>query len=1045
MLTTIAGNGTLGFSGDGVPATNTALNGSSGLAVDTKGNVFIADYFNNRIREVVASTGVILTVAGNGTAGYSGDGGPATSAALSGPFGVFVDKLGNIFIADTANSVIREVIAATGIIQTVATGNHRPQGVFVDNSGNVFIADTGNSRIREIVAATGVILTVAGNGTAGSSGDGGPATSAELNGPEGVWVDNSGNLFIADTFNNRIRQVAAATGVIQTIAGNGSGGFSGDGGPATSAALNIPVGVFVDGSGNIFIADSFNNRIRKVAAATGTIQTFAGNGAYSFSGDGGPATNAELYLPFGLSVDSSGNIFIADAFNNRIREVMAATGTVQTVAGVSGFGSPGYVPGDFGGDGGLATGAQLNEPAGVFVDSSRNVFIADSCNNRIREVAAATGDITTVAGNGASGPSGCNFGGFGGDGGQARSAQLNIPTGIFVDGLGNIYFADSFNDRIRKVTASTGVIQTVAVGRPPEAVFVDGFGNIFIANTGGNVIQEVVAATGVIQTVAGSGLAGFSGDGGPATGAELNGPFGVLVDSSGNIFIADTGNNRIREVIAATGVIQTVAGNGTSGFTGDGGLATSAELAMPLGLGADQLGNLYVADANNNRIRKITGLASVAAAHLSTTTVAFPPQVVGTKSQVQTIMLSNAGNTALSIGSIAATGTNSSDFAAQSTCGLTLPPATNCSIQVTFTPSTLGPRVAALTITDNGLFGSPQVVSLSGTGTSAVGLSLSPSSLFFGAQLLATPSAARAVTLTNSSGGALSITSIAIAGANSGDFSLSHNCPPSLAVNTSCVIQPTFKPTAAGPRKSSISISDNSGSGVQTIILTGVGAAISAAPSSLTFSGQQVGTPSTAQAVTITNEGGTAVNLWQITFVGANAGDFSKSNTSTCGSSLGAGANCAVNVIFTPAAAGSRTTSLFISDDGGGSPQAVTLTGTGTSGSAARLSSSVVVFGEQAVGTSSHGEMVVLTNAGDRPLAVGSMTVAGASGRDFVQTNTCGSSLAAGASCTIEIRFTPRAMGTRTAVINVPRSGNLPLKVQGTGIGRGPRLIRETE
>jgi len=327
--------------------------------------------------------------------------------------------------------------------------------------------------------------------------------------------------------------------------------------------------------------------------------------------------------------------------------------------------------------------------------------------------------------------------------------------------------------------------------------------------------------------------------------------------------------------------------------------------------------------------------------------------------------------------------------------------------------------------------------------------SLSPSSVFFGTQLLATSSAKGTVTLSNTGESALSIASIAIAGANSGDFSLSHNCTSPLAVNAACTVQPTFKPTAAGPRKSSISISDNSGSGVQTILLTGVGTAISTAPSSLTFSSQQVGTPSGSLAVVITNEGGTAVNLWQITFLGADAGDFSQSNTSTCGNRLGAGANCMVNVIFTPAA-GSRTASLLISDDGGGSPQAVTLAGMGTSGPVARLSTAGVIFGEQAVGTSSDGEMVVLTNAGDRPLAVGSITVAGASPRDFAQTNTCGASLAPGASCTIAIRFTPRATGTRTAVINVlsnHQSGSLPLKVQGTGIGigRGPKPILETE
>ena len=329
--------------------------------------------------------------------------------------------------------------------------------------------------------------------------------------------------------------------------------------------------------------------------------------------------------------------------------------------------------------------------------------------------------------------------------------------------------------------------------------------------------------------------------------------------------------------------------------------------------------------------------------------------------------------------------------------------------------------------------------------------SLSPTSAFFGTQLLGTSSAPGAVTLSNAGESVLSITSIAIAGGNSGDFSLTHNCtlsPSSLAVNAACVIQPTFKPTAAGPRKSSISISDNAGSGVQTILLTGVGTAINTAPSSLNFNSQQVGTPSTSKPVVITNEGGTAVNLWQITFVGANAGDFSQSNTGTCGNSLGAGANCTVNVIFTPAAAGGRAASLVISDDGGGSPQAVTLMGTGTSGPVARLSTAVVIFGEQAVGSSSQGEMVVLTNAGDRPLAVGSITVTGASRRDFAQSNNCGAGLAPGASCTIAIRFTPSAAGTRTAVITVPSNsqpGSLQLKVQGTGAAGKRRPILETD
>ena len=329
-------------------------------------------------------------------------------------------------------------------------------------------------------------------------------------------------------------------------------------------------------------------------------------------------------------------------------------------------------------------------------------------------------------------------------------------------------------------------------------------------------------------------------------------------------------------------------------------------------------------------------------------------------------------------------------------------------------------------------------------------LSFSPPSLSFGIQLLATPSPTGVVTLTNASGSALAIGSIAIAGANSSDFGVvNQNCPISpstLATGNSCMLQATFTPQAAGPRKSSISISDNLG--VQTIVLTGVGTAISTAPTSLSFGSQQVGTPSAALPVVITNKGSTSVSLYQIAFVGANAGDFSQSNTGTCGSSLGAGANCTVNVIFTPAAVGSRTASLVISDNGGGSPQPVPLTGTGTSAPAAALSSSTVAFGEQAVGTSSRAQRVVLSNRGSVPLAIGFASGSEEAGGDFVQTNTCGPSLAAGASCAIEIRFAPRAPGNRTGVINVlfnGKPGGLQVKVQGTGIGRVTRPILSTD
>ena len=340
IITTVAGNGAQGFSGDGGPATSAMLYLPFGVAVDTAGNLFIADAGNNLIRKVTPS-GVISAVAGNGTQGFSGDGGPATTAQLNYPRGVAVDTAGNLFIADTDNNLIRKVTPG-GVISTVAgigtqgfSGDSgpaisaqlfSPYGVAVDTAGNLFIADTVNNRIREVTPA-GVINTVAGNGTQSSGGDGGPAISAQLFSPTGVAVDATGNLFIADLGNNRIREVTPA-GVISTVAGNGTQGFSGDSGTATAAQLNYPRGVAVDTAGNLFIADFDNFRIRKVTPA-GVISTVAGNETQGFSGDGGPATAAQLYSPTAVAVDTAGNLFIADLGNNRVRMV---TGVAFTSA-----------------------------------------------------------------------------------------------------------------------------------------------------------------------------------------------------------------------------------------------------------------------------------------------------------------------------------------------------------------------------------------------------------------------------------------------------------------------------------------------------------------------------------------------------------------------------------------------------------------------------------------------------------------------------------------------------------------------------------------
>jgi sugar lactone lactonase YvrE len=335
--------------------------------------------------------GIITTVAGNGTAGYTGDAGPATGAELNYPIGVAVDA-----------------------------------------SGNLYIADAGNNRVCKADRA-GVITTVAGNGVPGYTGDAGPANGAELNYPMGVAVDASGNLYIADTKNNRVRMVDRA-GIITTVAGTGAQGSSSNG-PAISAELNQPTGVAVDKAGNLYIADNQNFCIRKVDTR-GSITTVAGNGTEGYGGDGGPATGAELDYPTGVAVDKAGNLYIADARNNRIRKV-DARGIITTVAG---NGIQGY-----GGDGGAATSSELNYPADVVFDASGNLYIADDGNNRIRKV-DARGIITTVAGNGIQG--------YGGDGGAATGAELNYPAGVAFDASGNLYIADIKSNRIRKVAGA---------------------------------------------------------------------------------------------------------------------------------------------------------------------------------------------------------------------------------------------------------------------------------------------------------------------------------------------------------------------------------------------------------------------------------------------------------------------------------------------------------------------------------------------------------------------------------------------------------------
>ncbi len=540
-ISTVVGTGLCGFSGDGGMATKAQINFPWGLALDAKGNLYFSDSGNGRVRRVDRD-GAITTVAGNGTFQYCGDGGPATNACLNDPSAL------------------------------VVAGNRAAE--------ILIIADTVNYRIRQVVLKTGIITTVAGNGTQGYSGDGGPATLASISFARGLAVSPALHaLLISDTFNSVIRKVDTNTGVITTFFGKTFCGFDGQ-------SLCIPEGIFLDEHDNLYVADAFEalelpKGSQNVVIAAGILQQ-------GFNGDGIPATSAMLNNPFRVFLDRNGNLLIAELGNNRIRKG-AGSQLITTVAG-------GYI-----GDGGPGPSASLDSPLQVAFDANSNLYIADSWNNRIRKV--STSDrISTFAGTGLTG--------YSGDGGLATEATLNLPEGIATDKSGNFFIADGFNNVIRKVDGN-GVITTYsAVGAlfDPVTVATDNSGNVYTADLNCQIWK--ISPDGSITAVAGDGECGPGQDGVPATQSALNSPGGIVFDTSGNLLIADTNNSRIR-VVDATGIINTVVGTGTCGFSGDGGPATVAMICDPGGVAVDSRGYIYIADTQNYRVRVVDPFGTI--------------------------------------------------------------------------------------------------------------------------------------------------------------------------------------------------------------------------------------------------------------------------------------------------------------------------------------------------------------------------------------------------------------------------------------------------
>jgi uncharacterized protein (TIGR03437 family) len=590
----------------GIPAVKASIGDPPRVAVDAAGNLYFGSF--SSVFEV-DRTGTLMRIAGTGRRGNSGDNGPALSAQLSQPNGIAVDGAGNLYVADEAAHTVRRISAAGIITLYAGTGTpgfsgdggpataaqlNAPNGLALDAVGNLYIADKNNNRIRA-VSPDGHITTIAGNGFPGFSGDSGAARDATLNGPEGVALDATGNMYIADTQNYRIRRIAV-DGTISTAAGVGNGNVFGDNGNATAAGLVLPTSVAVDRLGNLYIADFGNSRIRMVSPA-GTISTAAGSSKGAPLADLENAISVVLNGPTGVAVDLLGNIYFTEGSIGTgtglalgdFRVWKVSPEIVLTV--LAGTGDASYS-----GDGAASASAQLDNPTGLALDSAGNLYIADARNQRVRKVTPG-GVITTVAGSGIQG--------FSGDGGLATKAQLNSPQGVAVDPAGYIVIADTGNSRIRKVAPDGTINSYIGNGNSsyfgdglrdlqasinhPRGVAVDTGGVVYIADTLDNAVRKV-GTDGIIHTIAGTGLAGFAGDGGQATAAMLNGPTGVAVDAAGNVYIADAGNQRLRKV-DLDGVITTAA----------------SFVANPHSVATDAAGNVYVTVGADHRVWLLSG------------------------------------------------------------------------------------------------------------------------------------------------------------------------------------------------------------------------------------------------------------------------------------------------------------------------------------------------------------------------------------------------------------------------------------------------------
>lgn len=922
--------------GDGCPATQATLNAPIAPDTDAAGNVYFADSSNNVIRRIDAVTNVITIVAGQvGSAATVcasatdaiGDGCVATQATFSAPHAVHFDRAGNMVITDTTNQVIRVVNKSTGIVSLLMgtvgkaargvpsnTAPSAPKAVVLDNPWNTMfypngdmlvinstgdsvllatavngVIDTNNSKTYDL-AGTGAASTTAG----AANGDGGLATAATLLTSRGLAVDAAGNVYIGDYGNQRVRKVSSPqanyvtspaliiAGTINAYAGTGTATSTGDGGPATSAALTMPQGLGFDPAGNLYIQEysAAHDFIRTVNPATNIINTYAGNGTAAFAGDNGPAIKASFFTDAGIKFNLGNRATVADGSNQRIRTIyntpfftgtaVGSTGGTQNSAFVANAtvtpssattSNAEFSAGTLGGTGcSFATALAANTyctlpvafiPAGPglrsgqlhLVDTAGNSYNQSLLGIGLSPAAAFSGaPITTVAGTGTAGSTG--------NGAAATSATVSAPRGGAFDSAGNFFFADSGNNSVREIVKASGKIvlvagtgaagfsgdggqATAATLSNPTAAVVDPAGNVYIADSGNHRIRMVSSNTGVISTIAGTGVAAYTGDNGLASAATFNNPTGLALDHASVLYVADTNNHAVRAFSASGGIIVTLAGTGVAGFSGDGGVPQLAQLNAPSAVTVDLGGNIYIADTGNSVVRVLTPIT---------------PGIINFQANIATFAGTPAGTA------------NTGDGGAATAAGLLHPSgvgtdaAGDLYIAAGGQVRLVNPAGIITTIAGTGAAGSysgeglsalaaviPANASnlavdnvgnvyLSGTAANRI-FSIAGSTaatLDFGSQTIQTTSSPQSVTLYNSGNRPLTLSAISVPTAFTLSTSGSNACTSSttIAAGGSCTLTVTFTPPSVANYGSQITITDNAlngGTSTRVIPLAGTG------------------------------------------------------------------------------------------------------------------------------------------------------------------------------------------------------------------------------